>query len=104
MSASDIIARGNVTIAQFALVDVDGATWGRLELTMAAGDETALLSDIMVNLVALSRNDPSALLFPSAAPIVPERVSELIWFLLPHLRLLTRARVTPREETLRFRY
>jgi|GEM_PF-6974321 hypothetical protein len=102
MSAHDVVARGNVTVAQFALVEVDGATWGRLELTLATDDDTTQLSDIMVDLVALSRNDPSALLFPSAAPITPERVWELTWLLLPHLRLLTRARVVPLEATFRF--
>jgi hypothetical protein len=102
VNAHDIIARGNLTSAQFALVEVDGATWGRLELTLAIGAETAQLSDVMIDLRALSRNDPSALLFPSTAPIVTERIWELTWFLLPHLRLLTRARVVPLEETLRF--
>jgi hypothetical protein len=98
----DIIANGNVAVAQFALVERDGATWGRLELTLAAGDATAQLSDIMVDLVALSRNDPSALLFASAAPIAADRIWTLTWFLLPHLRLLTRARVAPLEATIRF--
>jgi hypothetical protein len=102
VNAHDVIARGDVTMAQFALVEYDGATWGRLELTLAAGDATALLSDIMVDLVALSRNDPSALLFASSAPIAADRIWELTWFLLPHLRLLTRARVAPLEATLRF--
>jgi len=102
MNQHDIIAQGNVTVAQFTLVEHDGATRGRLELTLAAGDATAVLSDIMVDLVALSRNDPSALLFPPAALLTAERIWNLTWFLLPHLRLLTRARVAPLKQTLNF--
>jgi hypothetical protein len=101
MNDHDIIAHGKIAVAQFALVEIDGAIWGRLELTLLAGDATALLSDIMIDLSALSRNDPSAVLFPSGAPITPDRIWELTWLLLPHLRLLTRARVVPLEETLR---
>jgi hypothetical protein len=102
MNARDIISQGTVTAAQFALVEIDGTTWGQLELTLTTADETALLKDIMIDLSALARNEPSALLFPSPAPIEADRIWELTWFLLPHLRQLTRARVVPLAETLRF--
>jgi hypothetical protein len=99
-----IIASGEVAVARFEPVQHDGATWGWLDVTFALDDATQVLCGILVDLVALARNDPSALVFPSSAAsaLDAERAWGLTAFLLPHLRLLTRARAVPIEEILRF--
>jgi hypothetical protein len=78
--------------------------WGWLDLTFVHEEATTLVSGILIDVIAASRNDPSALIFPRvAAPAIDaEREWDLTSFLLPHLRMLTRARAVPIEEIMRF--
>jgi hypothetical protein len=100
----ELIAAGRLAVARFESIRRSSKMWGWLDLTFARDDATTLVSGILVDVIAASRNDPSALIFPrgAAAAIAVEREWELTSFLLPQLRMLTRARAVPSEEIMRF--
>jgi hypothetical protein len=72
-------------IARFTLVEEAGLTAGTVDLTL---DDGSVIADIGVDLLALARNDPSALRIPSGTGS-----AELAGLLLPHLRMLVRGGV-----------
>ena len=78
--------------AQFTLVEESGVASGLLEVTL---DDGSVIANIGVDLVALARNDPSALRFPPGTGS-----AGLAGSLLPHVRMLVRGGIVPLEARL----
>ena len=97
------MATGSVAVARFETIQHASRTWGWLDLTFERDGAAMPVCGVLVDVLALARNDASALIFPraAAAAIDLRRADELTEFLVPHLGMLTRARALPLEEILR---
>jgi hypothetical protein len=79
-------------------VEDAGIASGRVDLVL--DDETTAIRGIGVHLFHLSRNDPSAIVFPPDSGLTDDDRAELVDRMLPHLRMLVRGRVVPLEASL----
>jgi hypothetical protein len=93
-----------VAIARFELIARSRVASGWLDLVLQAPDCTTVVCGIFIDLMALSRNDFGAITYPSTVDALfdEDGAAAMTAFLMPHLRMLTRGRVVPLEEVLRF--
>lgn len=93
----------HLAVVRFELIQREGYDLGWLDLTFAAADRTAVVPGVLVDLVTAARSDVSAFLWPRDSGSVVDEAGayDLARLLLPHVLLLTRARVVPLEQVIR---
>ncbi len=92
-----------LAVVRFELVTHANVARGRLELTFARGDVSVVIPGALVDLALLAAGNPAAVRVPRAAAGLFDESSfaALVDLLVPHLRLLVRARTVPLEATIR---